>query len=701
MKKIDLKQCQGWYADSEYTQNVWKTDSWNDSAFADGEQWSEVDRQAMEQKGIKALTINRIFSVLQSAKGHQVNNRTDIIAKGRTQHDQAMSQVMSQAIEYVGDKNDMDARISGRFTDQVIAGIGFLAVTVNPDPTAEPVQIKSLPWYSVGWDIYAQEGPWLKQGNCRYVYYTDWKDLDDVLERFPKKKREIEEFYGEAESFTGQSLYNSTDFLEDFLANNTMSGWTQTSGDTQRKRIKLVDMWYPQMETRLFAKLVSGQVVEVDEDLSPQETFQIIDQAESVFHSPVAKMQLRTFAGKVDLQSIPSPFKHNNYPFVPFVAYTDRYHQPYGIPRNLTESAQELNKRRSMALSLISNRRVIMEEGSALDHQLAYEEANKQDGFIVLEDGKSDTFKIQEMADLAPAQMDLMHQAEQEIKEVSGANDESLGYQTKVQSGVAIAEKKESSVTMLSPVFDNLSRSKKILGELIMATVQQTWTGQRVLLVTDSMTGAEKFMNLNEPTKDKISGEIVLNNDITAGTFDVIVDNAGDSSTERERQAEFIMSALQKSPPELAGPLITMGLELSNLPHKDQLMRQIRQVTRSEPIDTFLTQDEVEEKDAQRQQEMDAQQQVEEQNAEQLHQLEVQRAQAEIDKIYADIDIQNKEATANQAYNADKVDLESNKQSSADYMAGVKLAQDIERQMGLSMPKLPMSQPQDKTYPTQ
>ena len=55
---------------------------------------------------------------------------------------------------------------------------------------------------------------------------------------------------------------------------------------------------------------------------------------------------------------------------------------------------------------------------------------NSQDGLIVLNDGKSGTFQIQELGTMAPQQMDVMMQSEREMQEISGANNEALGYKT-------------------------------------------------------------------------------------------------------------------------------------------------------------------------------------------------------------------------------------------------------------------------------
>lgn len=81
-----------------------------------------------------------------------------------------------------------------------------------------------------------------------------------------------------------------------------------------------------------------------------------------------------------------------------------------------------------MNLAMLQKRRIIVEEGAADDLQDLYEEANKPDGFMVLKPGGRSKMEIIEGAQLSQYQIQVLEQSEKEIQQISGANDEAMGY---------------------------------------------------------------------------------------------------------------------------------------------------------------------------------------------------------------------------------------------------------------------------------
>jgi len=353
-----------------------------------------------------------------------------------------------------------------------------------------------------------------------------------------------------------------------------------------------------------------------------------------VVSATVKKMRVATLLSDLLLQDCATPYVHDEYPFVPFVGYLDRYDFPFGVPRQIKEQDMEVNKRRSMALSLLSSRRVIMEKNAAEDENRVYAEANRHDGFIIMKKDKLNRIDIQEMGNMATSQMDMLMQSEREIQEVAGTNDESLGYEAPKQSGVALERKQHTSATITASLLDNAKISQRMLGERVSALIQDSWTDEKVLRVTDRVTGTEKFIALNE----RVYGDtgIEIRNDITQATFDLVISNEPMTDTMRQKNMELIFSAINKSPPEAVGPLLNLALEISDIPNKDILLQQLRQVTGTSPIDDNLTQDQREEKAA-----LEAQvQQAEDDKAKQQEdtnvQLEQDKTVAETEKLRAE-----------------------------------------------------------------
>ena len=654
-----------WVNEAENAHVGWRSESWEDYEFRDNKHWKQEDYQSLTKKGINPLTINRIFPVVNLLSGHYNNNRQDIVAKGRTQIDNEISQVMSECIAYVMDSYGGYDLVSRAFSDQIIPGIGFLAPGFNPDPRKEKVMVEYLRWYSIWWDPYAD--PWLDPASCKYVYRAEWKDAESLMRAFPSKARDIQEQVEEMHSDPGffTDVYDQGTHVEEQVRFMTHRSFVADD----RRRVRPIEMWYGVPTKAWFAMMPDGTAIEIDPEGDPGEAFRAVQASVSTVSAIVKKIRVKTFVGKLELQDEPSPYPHNSYPFVPFVGYLDRYNKPFGVVRMIKEQNMEVNKRRSMALSLISSRRTILEKNTAENPEYVYEEANSQDGFIVLNDGKKGTFEIQEMAQLAPPQIDLLHDSEREIKEIAGTNDEALGYKSAAESNVALENKQNRSFMMTSELLKNLKRSQRMLGEQLSSLIQNEWTGERVLRVTDRVSGVEKFVEVNQPFYDEQAHAISVKNDITSGRFDIVITDRPMTDTVREKNLELIFSAMQKSPPEAIAPLLSLALELSDLPHKDRLLQQIRMVLGVEPIDPLLSTAEAEQRAQEKQAALEQQAQADSQFEQQMRQLELQEKQAQIEKTYADIQQENTE-----------IEIKQKQESAQRWLEGYKLRLDIEKQ---------------------
>ena len=599
-KPADIKQLLSFVSEAQSAHSEWRRQSWEDYEFRDGQHWTRSAHQKLVDKGINPLTINRIFPVLNLLKGHFIRNQQDIIAKGRTKQDNELAQVMSEAFAFVKDQNHGAQLCTRAFEDEITAGLGFIEVGRNPDPRQEVVQWRRQPWYTLWWDPYAD--PFLDKETCRYAFTAPWKDLEDLILLFPEKRKEIfEKFAHLTNEHYVPEIYDPGTDVEEYHRHLSSNHWV----NAERKRVRPIEMWYTVITKSLFAVMPDSRVIDIDGLEDPTAQLDVVRHARELVSAHVKKMRVATFMSDLLLQDIPSPYAHDKYPYVPFVGYLDRWNQPFGVPRQLKEQAMEVNKRRSMALALVSNRRVIVEEGAAKDINKVYSEANRHDGFIVLKKGQKNNFEIQEMDGLASSQIDLMHQSEREIQEIAGVNDEALGKESKLQSGIALEKKEHQSSAVTLSLLDNAVHAQRVLGELTTAMVQSEWTGPKVLRVVDRMSGAEKFVEINQKVYDENKGAIDIRNNITEARFDIVTALAPITDTMREKNMELLFSAINKAPPEAVGPLLHMAFEISDIPGKDALLKQVRESTGLPPLDEDLTQEQREAVEHQRKMQKD------------------------------------------------------------------------------------------------
>lgn len=597
----------------------------------DGEHFTKEMVAEFNKKEITPITINRTFPVCNVIFGSHLVNRKQIIAKGRTGEDTDTSEIMTEGIRYVMDQNDGMYKQSSAFLDCITGGYGCLQVGINRDPRLERVGVFYRDWKDVYWDHFGD--PWLDPERCRYAFHQPWIDEEVLTKMFPDFAEDIA---GMSSQISSDSRRNNLDDDEATRVEDKKGLLNGTNWyDKKRKRVRPVEMFYTVWEKATFAVFPDGNALELTDDMPVSEQFQIIQNSEKICHAMVRKMRQSAFYGELEFYDIYTPFNHDRFPFVPFLAYTDRYGLPYGVPRQFREQNMEVNFRRTMALSLLMNRRVVMEDGSADDHQQVYDEANKQDGFIVLNDNKINSFRIDEHGELANSQVNLLLQSEKEIQEISGVNSEMAGYGSNATSGVAIEKKQTQGNIITSNLFDNERRSMKILGELVMAGIQQNWKGPKVLRVTDSLTGADRFARINEKVSE--GGAITVRNAISQGRYDCVITDMPMTDTVRELYMQMINEAVKKSPPEMVPHLILMSFEISDVPNKEQLLAKIRPILGIEPGDKDMPAEEREAKAKQQAEALAAKQAEAENLAKQGAILDLQQKEADVSLTIAEV----------------------------------------------------------------
>ena len=605
----------------------------------DGVQWDDQAASAAVDAGVEMLTINRTFPVINLILGTQVINKFDVQAKARTGDDSELSQTMSEALQFVMDQSDGQFIVDQAFKDAIVPGFGCMSPGFNADPRKEKVRVSYRDWTEIWWDPFAT--PWFSPMDCRYVFHQKWMDLSALQALFPKKEKDLDDYFGD---LTGGVKQEWSSIFDD-EANEVEQETKVLSGsewaDGRRHRVRPVEIWYTVFEPAWFGCFPDGRAIELREDMPPESQYQIVQAAQEVVSAVIRRVRVATFLGDILLQDTPSPYPHDQFPFIPFIGYIDRYKHPFGVPRQIRDQDIEVNKRRSMALSLLSKRRVTVEEdvvtgeNQAAALQTLYTEANKPDGFLVVSSGGLHKIEIQEHQALANSQVSILQQSEAEIQQISGANAEQMGYQSNAQSGRAIEKRQSQGATITAPLFSNLRRSMKMLGEQVISLIQGSWTGEKILRVTDRLSGAEKFVSINQPVEGP-GGSIILKNNITQGKYDLVVSDAPATDTVREKNMELIIEWIKKSPPDIIPNLINLAFEMSDIPNKEQVLAKMRPILGVNPEDEDLTAEEIKEKVIQELEGQRAAQQQAQQIEQERVRLELEGMEAANEKIRAE-----------------------------------------------------------------
>jgi len=107
----------------------------------------------------------------------------------------------------------------------------------------------------------------------------------------------------------------------------------------------------------------------------------------------------------------------------------------------------------------------------------------------------------------------------------------------------------------------NFAKGMKRCGEIWLSMAKDIYTEDKRKMKTIAPTGEAGLVELMQPTIDQETGEVVMANDLTSATFDVIADVGPSSSTKRQATVRALTGMLQiTQDPETAQVITAMAM---------------------------------------------------------------------------------------------------------------------------------------------
>lgn len=577
----------------------------------DNLQWDPEDAAILKDRGQMPLVYNEVAPMVDWVIGTERRTRVDWKVFPRTEDDVQMADTKTKVLKYVSDINRVPFVRSRAFADAIKVGVGWMDDGVRDDPTQDVLFSKYEDWRNVLWDSSSYD---LDLGDARYMFRWRWVDKDIALLMFPDRAEQICSALRDGGNLERNDEDNVTGYF-DAAINNHRNGRILAAGsyalqDVRRARVKLIEC---QSRKPTAVKIVAdgplkGQFVHA-QDLAMQQALSMHGS------SLVEKVMMRTHFSvftEADMLSMgASIYRHNRYSLTPIWCYRrgkDRL--PYGVIRRVRDIQQDLNKRASKALFLMNTNQIIADEGAVDDWNQLRDEVDRPDGMIVKKNGKE--LVIRRDSEMAAGQINMMTLAQTTIQRATGISNENLGRQTNATSGTAIqARQLQGSVVTTEP-FDNLRLAIQIQGEKQLSLTEQFYTEEKVVRLTGAR-GAIEWTKINTPEMQP-DGSTRYLNDITATAADFVVSEQDYNGSMRQVMFEQLNQMAGRLAPEVALRLLRMAMEFSDLPNKDEIADQIRQITGEQDPNKEMTPEQA--------------QQAQQQMAQQAEALEMQRKTA-------------------------------------------------------------------------
>lgn len=539
-----------------------------DEDFYDNIQWSEEDERTLKDRGQVPLVYNVISTSVNWLLGTEKRGRTDFKVLPRRKEDSKPAERKTALMKYLSDVNHTGFHRSRAFEDAVKAGVGWLEDGVQDDVEGEPVYSRYESWRNILWDSAATE---TDLSDARYIFRSKWVDVDLAQAMFPERA----DIIATSSISGGLGFATDDDYGDDAMDSHELElesdGISVVSANSHhRGRVRLMEAWVrrPVTVKRMRGGDFTGDIWEED---NPAHVEQLEEGRAEVVERVMMRVHVAIMCDAGMLWFSPSPYRHNRFPFVPIWGYRRaRDGMPYGFIRGLRDIQQDINKRASKALHILSTNKTIMEKGAVDNIDEFIEEVARPDAVIEKNPGKE--LVLNADRELAQAHLDMMSRSIAMIQQQSGVTDENLGRRTNASSGIAIARRQEQGSLATAKFFDNLRFSAQLQGENQLSLIEQFFSDQKAFRITN-MRGTPEYIVINDGLPE---------NDIVRTKADFIISDADWRASVRQAQVEELLELITKlAPVAPQAVLVTLDLlvESMDLPMRDELVLRIRQMT--------------------------------------------------------------------------------------------------------------------------
>jgi hypothetical protein len=561
------KRLLGYYENELDRQAENRMDMAIDADFYDNIQWRAEDAQALKERGQVPLCYNVVSTAINWVLGSEKRGRTDYKILPRRKDAAKPAERKTQLMKYLSDVNMTPFRRSQAFEDAVKVGIGWMESAVQDDLDGEPVTMRYESWRNMLWDSSCGKD----MEDCRYQIRSKWLDLDVAGAIFPDRLGVLTRSAGGVDHYGLNQLGDEAmDSQEDTL-NGFMSNRATIDGIV-RDRVRVIEVWFKK-PVKVMTLRGSDFHGEVYDEKNPAAVHrEAIDRGEAV---PVLRTMMRVHVALMCdvgmLYCDQSPYRHNEFPFTPIWCYRrDRDGLPYGMIRGMRDIQEDINKRASKALYILSTNKVLMEEGAVDDVDEFAEENARPDAVLVYKKG----YKVELGVDreLAPAHLDFMARGIQMIQQVSGVTDENMGRTTNATSGVAIGRRQDQGMMATAGIFDNLRLAVQLHGQKELSLIEQYFGEKKSFRITN-MRGTPEYIDVNDGLPQ---------NDIVRSRADFIISDSDWRASVRAAQTEELFALLQQLAPvapQIALVMLDLIVEGMDITSREEIVKRIRQVT--------------------------------------------------------------------------------------------------------------------------
>ena len=526
-----------------------------DKKFTAGQQWDPVVLQ--DRAGLPCLVINSVPQFIAQLVGDWRENKRGVKVLPMEEGDKDLSDVRADLIRSIETQSRADRVYDMAFESAVQCGDGAFRVAVEyakDDVFDQDIFIRPIEdALSVVWDRLSVDPT---GRDARHCFVDDLIPMKDFERKWPDAKP----------SELSVREYNQM----------VSERWVEQEG------VRVTEYWRLIDRNRMLVLFEDGSVRFVDNDLDELIQKHGAPQRSRVAPCTYAQMHLVT---GFDILSGPYEYRLNRLPIIRMsgrVVNLAGNRVRYGIVRFMKDSARLRNFHRSVAaeqLGYAPKAQWIATESAVEGYEDELRRAHlTRDPLIKVSDEAVIGQNIQRL-DPPKWQAALHQEAEanvQDMKDVTGIHDASLGIKSNETSGRAInARQREGDIAAIT-YYDNGNAAVLEAGDVMNQLISQIYDGTRIVRIIGEDEKL-KFLKINDPNDPRSP-------DLSVGKYDVTLSTGASYSTRRVEAAQAMMDAVQVWPQllQVAGDIVAKA---QDWPGADDLAERLKKTIPQQFLD--------------------------------------------------------------------------------------------------------------------
>ena len=523
-----------------------RVEALDDLKFAGGDQWPVEIQNSRLLESRPYLTINKIDAYCRQITNQQRQQRPRMKAHGmNNQSDEKVAEVITGICRHIENQSDADSAYDNAFDFAVRMGWGFWRITHDyPTPVSfnQEIYIKRI------------ENPFM-------VYFDPNSNEPDGSDA---EKCLITEVISK-ESF--RKMYPGADDGGGFTPRGT--GDSQSEWIT-REDIRVAEYFYTERKRMKLLLLSDGTTCYEDE--KPSESMMLEAGVYVVSKRETIKKQIKwcKLTGMQILEQRDWVGKH--IPVVPVYGQqliVDSKKKKFGLTR-MAKDPQRMYNFWSTALTesvaLAPKAKFLLAEGQDEGHEMEWNTANIKSMPVLRykqtdSEGRPAPVPTRIQPEPPPTGMvTALEGLNQDLKAVVGIYDPTQ-LPNGNQSGKAINGMQQQTDMTNFHYYDNLTRSIRQTGRIILDLIPHIYDKERVLRIIGA-DGKGELVTLNQKAMNDQGVEEVLN-DVTVGEYDIVMETGPGYSSKRQEAVESMVQMLQVDPAlmQQAGDLVFRNMD--------------------------------------------------------------------------------------------------------------------------------------------